>query len=144
MPVAVLTIAKVAFLIVLFVFVAWSLRVITRELRESTEGAGAAPDLTLARPSELVVVEPAQHRGTRIPLVHGMTIGRSDDANLQLDDGYVSGVHALISARGDDFFVSDEGSSNGTYVNRRRIGQPTLLRRGDTLQIGRTVLEVVK
>ncbi|MCC7078554.1 MAG: FHA domain-containing protein [Acidimicrobiia bacterium] len=144
MPAAVLTLAKVAFLVVLFAFIAWSLRVVIRELRESAEGAGAAPDLTLARPAELEVKEPPEHRGTRIPLVHGLTIGRSDAANLQLDDAYVSGTHAVITARGDDFFVTDESSSNGTYVNRRRIGGATLLRRGDTVQIGRTVLEVVK
>lgn len=144
MPVAVLTLAKVAFLVVLFGFIAWTLRVIVRELRESTETADASPDLTLARHAELEVLEPPEHRGTRIPLVHGLTIGRSDASHLQLDDGYVSNTHATIAARGDDFFVTDAGSSNGTYVNRRRITEPTLIRRGDTLQIGRTVLEVVK
>jgi hypothetical protein len=142
-PALILTLLKVGFLAVLFLFIVWVLRVALRELRESVEPANARAD-ALAKPAELQVIEPREHRGTRIPLVHGMTIGRDPDCNLQLDDGYVSTQHARIVTRGDDFFVEDAGSTNGTFVNRRRVAEPTLVRRGDTVQIGRTVMEVVR
>lgn len=144
MPALVLTLLKIGFLAVLFLFIVWVLRVSLRELRESVEPANARADTALAKPTELQVVEPREHRGTRIPLAHGMTIGRDPECNLQLDDGYVSTQHARIAARGDDFFVEDAGSTNGTFVNRKRITSPTLVRRGDTVQIGRTVMEVVR
>lgn len=143
MPALILTLLKVGFLAVLFLFIVWVLRVAMRELRESVEPANARAD-ALTKPAELQVIEPREHRGTRIPLVHGMTIGRDPDCNLQLDDGYVSTQHARIVTRGDDFFVEDAGSTNGTFVNRRRVTEPTLVRRGDTVQIGRTVMEVVR
>lgn len=144
MPPLVLTLAKLGFLAVLYVFLAWALRLAVREIRDTTEPTGAAPERVTTRPPELEVIEPREHKGTRIPLAHDMTIGRGENCNLQLDDGYVSTVHAVVAARGDDFFVTDNGSTNGTYVNRRRITEPTLIRRGDTVQIGRTVMEVTK
>jgi pSer/pThr/pTyr-binding forkhead associated (FHA) protein len=142
--VLVLTVGKIAFLVGLYLFVAWCLRTVAKELRETTEPAGAGPDLALAAHPQFAIVEPRHLRGQRIALAHNMTIGRGEGCTLRLDDSYASGVHARVMARGDDFFVEDAGSTNGTYVNRRRVTHPKLIRRGDTVQIGRTVLEVVK
>ena len=71
-----------------------------------------------------------------------ITIGRSDKCNLVLDDTYVSQVHARVFARGESVMVEDLGSTNGTYVNRRRITAPAELQRGDQVKIGKTVLEM--
>lgn len=51
-------------------------------------------------------------------------------------DGKVSRRHARICRSGDDFIIEDNGSSNGTMVNGRRIEFPTLIRPGDTIIIG--------
>ena len=65
-----------------------------------------------------------------------MTIGRSPDAEVFLDDVTVSRNHALLVRRRDGLYIDDLGSLNGTYVNRRRI-ESHLLANGDELQVGK-------
>jgi pSer/pThr/pTyr-binding forkhead associated (FHA) protein len=65
-----------------------------------------------------------------------MTIGRSPDAGVFLDDVTVSRNHALLVRRRDGLYLDDLGSLNGTYVNRRRI-ESHKLQQGDELQIGK-------
>jgi FHA domain-containing protein/zinc ribbon protein len=65
-----------------------------------------------------------------------MTIGRSPDAEVFLDDVTVSRNHALLVRRRDGLYIDDLGSLNGTYVNRRRI-ESHKLADGDELQIGK-------
>jgi hypothetical protein len=65
-----------------------------------------------------------------------MTIGRSPEAEVFLDDVTVSRNHALLVRRRDGLYIDDLGSLNGTYVNRRRIESHKLLD-GDELQIGK-------
>ena len=63
-------------------------------------------------------------------------IGRHPDAQIFLDDVTVSRNHAAVVAEGDEWVIVDEGSLNGTFVNRRR-GDRTVLRDGDEIQIGK-------
>ena len=65
-----------------------------------------------------------------------MTIGRSPEAEVFLDDVTVSRNHALLVRRGDGLYIDDLGSLNGTYVNRRRI-ESHRLQNGDELQVGK-------
>jgi pSer/pThr/pTyr-binding forkhead associated (FHA) protein len=65
-----------------------------------------------------------------------MTIGRSPDAGVFLDDVTVSRNHALLVKRRDGLYIDDLGSLNGTYVNRRRI-ESHKLQHGDELQVGK-------
>ena len=65
-----------------------------------------------------------------------MTIGRSPDAEVFLDDVTVSRNHALLVQRRDGLYIDDLGSLNGTYVNRRRIESHKLVD-GDELQVGK-------
>lgn len=65
-----------------------------------------------------------------------VTIGRSPDSDVFLDDVTVSRNHAVIVRRRDGFYIDDLGSLNGTYVNRRRIDSHRLAH-GDELQIGK-------
>src|SRR5437868_1824772 len=65
-----------------------------------------------------------------------MTIGRSPEAEVFLDDVTVSRNHALLVRRRDGLYIDDLGSLNGTYVNRRRI-ESHKLADGDELQIGK-------
>jgi pSer/pThr/pTyr-binding forkhead associated (FHA) protein len=70
-------------------------------------------------------------------------IGRSPDCDVFLDDVTVSRNHALLVERDGRFFVEDEGSLNGTFVNRRRIDSAEL-ENGDELQIGKYRLTFVE
>jgi pSer/pThr/pTyr-binding forkhead associated (FHA) protein len=71
-------------------------------------------------------------------------IGRGEKCRLVLDDTYVSTVHARIFANGERYMLEDLGSTNGTYLNRKRVTSPVELRRGDQVKIGKTVLEMRK
>jgi hypothetical protein len=65
-----------------------------------------------------------------------LTIGRSPDAEIFLDDVTVSRDHAVLVRRSGEWFLDDSGSLNGTYVNRRRI-ESHKLTDGDELQVGK-------
>ena len=65
-----------------------------------------------------------------------LTIGRSPDAEIFLDDVTVSRDHAVLVRRSGEWFLDDSGSLNGTYVNRRRI-ESHKLADGDELQVGK-------
>jgi sigma-B regulation protein RsbU (phosphoserine phosphatase) len=69
-----------------------------------------------------------------------LLIGRQDDVGIYLDSLAVSRQHARILRHGGEYFVEDVGSSNGTFVNGRRISRPTPLTEKDLLQIGPYVL----
>ena len=59
------------------------------------------------------------------------------------DDTFVSQLHARVFERSGQIYVEDLGSTNGTYVNGHRVSTPTPMHRGDSLQVGSTVLEAV-
>lgn len=69
-----------------------------------------------------------------------MTIGRSSQNDLVLDDPGVSRLHARIERLYQGFFVIDIGGKNGTYVNDTRISEPTQLNNGDLVRVGSTTL----
>ena len=73
-----------------------------------------------------------------------LLIGRGSDAAIKLDDDYVSTRHARVAASGDEWFVEDLGSTNGTYVGSVRITQPTTIGLGIQVRIGKTILELRK
>ena len=73
-----------------------------------------------------------------------LLIGRGNDAAIRLDDDYVSTRHARIALSGDQWYVEDLGSTNGTYVGSSRITQPTAITLGTRIRIGKTVLELRK
>jgi hypothetical protein len=64
------------------------------------------------------------------------TIGRSPDCDIFLDDVTVSRKHAVLLARDGEFFIEDQGSLNGTFLNRKRI-ESSRIEDGDELQIGK-------
>ena len=64
------------------------------------------------------------------------TIGRSPDCDVFLDDVTVSRRHAVLIRRGEEWFIEDQGSLNGTFLNRNRI-ESASLENGDELQVGK-------
>lgn len=78
--------------------------------------------------------------GRTIPLEGGITIGRSDAADLCMSDQFVSHMHARILRRGAYHFVEDLGSTNGTFLNDRRVEGDAQLKVHDALRIGQTTL----
>ena len=69
-------------------------------------------------------------------------MGRAGGCQITLDDTYVSQLHARVFRREGQLYVEDLGSTNGTYLNRKKVTAPIAIRKGDRLQIGKTVMEL--
>lgn len=93
-------------------------------------------------PSRLVVVE-GPLRGTIVPLgSSAVLIGRAPSCTLVLDDDYSSSRHARIFPQGDQWFVEDLGSTNGTFLGDERVSAPTPVPTGTGVRVGQSVLEL--
>jgi pSer/pThr/pTyr-binding forkhead associated (FHA) protein len=153
MPDLVLDLLKYVFLAVLYIFIARVVRFIYLELRPAgpapapRRAAASAPPAAKGKKAtfrKAAVIEGAQ-KGKSLDLGDELIVGRAEKCHLVLnDDTYVSQMHARIFSRDDRFMIEDLGSTNGTYLNRRRITSPTELQRGDRVKIGKTVLEMRK
>ena len=86
-----------------------------------------------------------EKKGATIDLDEELIIGRGEKCRLILDDTYVSTVHARIFAKGDTYMLEDLGSTNGTYVNGRRINPHVeeSLNHGDILALGKLKIQVL-
>ncbi|MFT4008819.1 MAG: FHA domain-containing protein [Nocardioidaceae bacterium] len=95
-------------------------------------------------PSHVYIVD-GPNAGDTISLdLAPLLIGRGTDAQIRLDDDYVSTRHARIANSGDQWYVEDLGSTNGTYIENHRITQPTALTPGQRIRIGKTTMELRK
>jgi hypothetical protein len=93
-------------------------------------------------PGQLIVVEPANLAGRAFPVDDQVTIGRSAQCQVAVDDTFVSQMHARVFPHEGQIVVEDLGSTNGTYLNRNRLSGAMVMQRGDRIQIGNTVLEL--
>lgn len=147
---------RLAFVLALYAVVAAVLVALRRDLRRSAEveadglpvpaqpvwsGAGrSAPAAGVEWEARLTLVEaaPADGRpGRVVPLDGEVTIGRRPPAEIVLLDDAVSGQHARLTHRQGEWVVEDLGSTNGTYVNGRRLTGPVTLRPGDLVVTGK-------
>ena len=152
-----LLLIRIAYLAVLWIFVLSAISVIRSDMfgarvpETARGGAPAPPRKGKAKskprrgaPTHLLVVE-GENPGTRAELADApLLIGRGSDAAIKLDDDYVSTRHARVAASGDEWFVEDLGSTNGTYVGPVRITQPTTIGLGVQVRVGKTILELRK
>ena len=150
---------RVAYLAILWIFVLSAISVIRSDMfgarvPETARGNGSVPSGRKQKakpvkprrgaPTHLVVVE-GENSGARAELADApLLIGRGSDAAIKLDDDYVSTRHARVGASGDEWFVEDLGSTNGTYVGPVRITQPTTIGLGVQVRVGKTILELRK
>jgi hypothetical protein len=146
---------KFGFLAVLYLFLLWVARSAMRDLSRGVEPATGAhapapPSVGAARESEpqggglLGVMDPrleviaalGHEPGTVFDIREGATLGRSDHAEIRVDDPFASSAHARIFARGDFMHVEDMGSTNGTYLNGRQLRGAERLKVADVIRIG--------
>ncbi|MBN6035545.1 MULTISPECIES: FHA domain-containing protein [unclassified Amycolatopsis] len=152
MPELVVQLTRVGFLVLLWLFVLAALRVVRSDLYAASGLRVALPSLRRNKekkpprggkvPRQMVVTHGAL-AGTRIALDgRPILIGRADDSTLVLDDDYASTRHARISLRGEDWYVEDLGSTNGTYLDRAKVTAPLRVPLGVPIRIGKTVIEL--
>jgi predicted component of type VI protein secretion system len=139
---------KFGFLAVLYVFLLWIARSALKDLRRTV---APAPDATGFHPVP-AFSEPARSEdawlvvlrggglseGERFDLIGGLSIGRSKEADLQIDDRYASGLHARIFSRERRGYIEDMSSTNGTLLNQATLHGEAELVDGDRIQIGDT------
>ena len=89
---------------------------------------------------QLVVTEPPDQAGRSYPLENEVSIGRAAGCQITLDDTYSSQIHARVFTRDGQWLVEDLGSTNGTFLNDRRVGKDAALKVHDSLRIGQTTL----
>lgn len=70
-----------------------------------------------------------------------MTIGRSPQADISIEDDRISRIHCIIEWMGDTFTIEDKGSTNGTYVDARKVSRAALLP-GVSLQLGHSIMKI--
>lgn len=129
------------FVALLYVFVILVVRAIYKDIREPDAAVRRARRKKKIEP-QLVVITADRNVGARYALEGEVSIGRSPKSNVIIDDTYASQEHARIYAGSNgSFCVEDLGSTNGTYVNGRRISYAWELRAGDRIKIGKTVFE---
>jgi pSer/pThr/pTyr-binding forkhead associated (FHA) protein len=75
--------------------------------------------------------------GSTIALGPINSMGRNVNNTIFVEDDFVSSNHAMLTFRGRSWFIEDQGSTNGTYVNGHRIDRPVALSFGDELTVGR-------
>ena len=164
-----LTLIRLGFLAVLWLFVIAAVGVVRTDLfgsavqnrRQRRQQRGAprarqAPPPRQARKSrgtraagrgtpQHLVVTGGGLAGTELDLTEQqITIGRADDATLVLSDDYASTRHARLFPQDGQWIVEDLGSTNGTYLDRQKVTQPTPVPVGVPIRIGKTVLELRK
>jgi pSer/pThr/pTyr-binding forkhead associated (FHA) protein len=157
-----LVLIRFGYLAVLWIFVLAAISVIRSDMfgaraareasraqeRRSAKTAGKTrPKLAKPRrgdPTAVVILE-GGNKGETVSLdLAPILIGRGSDAAIRLDDDYVSTRHARIASSGDQWYVEDLGSTNGTYVGTSRITQATAISLGTQIRIGKTILELRK
>ena len=144
---------KIAFLVLLYLFIWRIVRTVGRDTRPSQEsfvlrpapqaaGEPAAQVPTPARPRLVVAGSQVLQVGSELELDStSFTMGRSDENDISIDgDEFASARHLRIEPRRDGVWVHDLGSTNGTFVNGERIDGPRRLANGDVVSVGETDL----
>lgn len=149
-----LTLIKLGFLTVLWLFVLSAVSVIRSDIFGTKAPANPRPSKpkvaaksrkpARGNPTKLQVVS-GPNAGQSVPL--GGTpilLGRGTDAAIRLDDDYVSTRHARFATNGEQWFVEDLGSTNGTYLGSQRITSPIPIGIGIPVRLGKTIVELQK
>ncbi len=139
---------KFGFLAVLYLFLFWVARSALKDLRRTMAPAPDATgfhhvpafgDAPSAAEAWLVVERGGGlTAGERFDLIGGLSIGRSGEADVQIDDRYASGLHARIFSREGRTYVEDMRSTNGTILNEATLHGEAELIDGDVVRIGDT------
>ena len=157
-----LTIIRVAFLAVLWLFVIAAIGVVrtdllggpatssrrsrgrqTQNLRPARQARAARAQRAGRGSPRFLVVTAGALKGTSLDLSQQqITLGRANDATLMLNDDYASSRHARIFPQDGQWIVEDLGSTNGTYLDRQKVTRPTPVPLGVPIRIGKTVLEL--
>lgn len=150
MPDLILQVWKLVLLGLIYLFLLRVLRAMWATLRTSTspKPVDAGPPKPAKEAgkgvNQLKLIEPKELAGRMFDLDEEITIGRAPGCKVLVEDTYVSQLHARVFRRGTQVLLEDLGSTNGTFCNGKKVTGPIAVRKGDRIQVGRTVLEAVR
>jgi pSer/pThr/pTyr-binding forkhead associated (FHA) protein len=127
---------QLGFLAILYLILLGFARSLMRDLR-SAEAQQLASRTGIGRLAVLESPEDEPPAGTTIALGPINSIGRNVNNTIYVEDDFASANHAMLTFRGRSWFVEDQGSTKGTYINGHRIDRPVALSYGDEIMIGR-------
>jgi pSer/pThr/pTyr-binding forkhead associated (FHA) protein len=152
-----LTLLRFGFLLALWIFIAVIISVLRRDLllqnssapayrlqgQQSRKERRALNRAERERPRRLVLLK-GPDGGKVIDLINDIvSLGRAEDSDLVLSDEYCSNRHARFVRRADGrWIVEDMGSTNGTFLNDRKVTGPTVVSIADVVRVGRTEMEL--
>jgi FHA domain len=143
---------KFAFIAVLYLFLLWVARSALKDLRRpapyvdefhDAEHPGDGDGFAGRVPSSARLIAEhggGLHAGQAFVVGSGLVIGRADAAEIRIEDTYASGRHARIFDHEGFVYIEDMNSTNGTYVNGRRVDGQEVLNANDRIRIGDTEL----
>lgn len=151
-----LLVLKLCLLALLYLFFFRVVRAVWAELRPLPQIPAGATAPPVAAPTrkrrkessdavptrQLVVREPVELSGKAWALAGEVSIGRAAGCQVTIDDTYASQIHARIFNRDNQWQIEDLGSTNGTWLNRHKVAGPMVIKPGDVVQIGNTVMEM--
>jgi len=135
---------QVLVMVVAVLFFARVLRVASVQSRPVDEGGPNRRNRRSRGSLALEFIEPIERKGERVEIEVAITIGRAPDCDLSLNDTYLSSRHARVANDSGDLTIEDLGSTNGTYVNQELAAGRVHLERGDIVQVGGILFEVVR
>lgn len=153
---------RIALLVLLWFFIFMAMRTMRRDVnaaagvspRRSKGKGGVAASAAAPPPAPprkrgeqaraLSIVDgPLKGSHMEITSLQDVVMGRSPDCTFVLGDDYASGRHARLFRRGNDWFVEDLDSRNGTFVGGNRIDQPERVEVGSDIKLGRTTVRLI-
>lgn len=154
--------AKIALLVVLWLFVWVAVRAMRKDVNAMAATAGAAPasgpstgmptgakhsagrGFRRATPPGSLALTSGPLTGTTLNLqgYQDVTLGRSGSCTVVLEDDFASGTHARLFRQGDTWLLEDLDSRNGSFLNGQRIDQPEQLSAGQEIRIGQTTVRL--
>ena len=160
-----LFIVRTGFLAVIWIFVfsiisviradLFGQKVVSRVAEANAPKVVSAPVAPSNPSNQSLVMQPSGSLATKLVVIDGpktgsvikldqreLTIGRSEDSDLIIDDEYASTHHAKLILINNDWLIQDLNSTNGTYLDGSRVGTPAVVKLNTSVRIGKTVFEL--
>ena len=133
----------VLFIILLYAIIVYALKIMNKDVKSGGKRKPSSGKKSFGLEVVEVTENTTLKSGTVIPIRSSVTLGRKEDNSVVLADQHVSGNHARLIIKNNILFIEDLGSTNGTYVNDKRIVGKVKLFGKDDIKIGSTSFKVL-
>ena len=136
------SIMKYAIIAIIYLIIIFALRIMYKDIK-----GGGKKKTVIKKTMGLEVIDRGENFNLRvgavIPLNDELSVGRKADNLLILGDKYVSSQHVRIYRKNTDYILQDLGSTNGTLMNKKRVKDKVVIKKGDEIKIGTSIFKVI-